>query len=101
MKRKKCELIAASEYDHIPAVAYDNDGHKYHKDHRGHYLKLSRKTCYMCNKPSLFVGIFTYRRHKRVERFCSEHAQEFTNGPLPPIPEKEKIESKPRKPIII
>jgi hypothetical protein len=102
MKRRRCELILpASEYDGMPLVADENDGHKYHKGEKGRYLKLSRKTCNMCNKPSLFVGIFTYRRHKRVERFCREHAQQFTNGPLPPIPEKEKIESKPRKPIII
>lgn len=97
MKKRKCELIAASEYDHIPAVDHDNDGHKYHKDHRGHYMKLSRKTCNMCNKPSMFVGIFHYKKHNRVERFCRDHAQQFATGE-PKLPEPE---IKVQKPVII
>jgi hypothetical protein len=62
MKRRRCELILpASEYDGMPLVADENDGHKYHKGEKGRYLKLSRKTCNMCASPVLFVGIFKYK----------------------------------------
>ena len=32
-----------------------------------------------------YVIIFEYKKHQRVERFCTEHAAEF--GTLPPIPD--------------
>jgi hypothetical protein len=77
---RRCELILpASEYDGMPLVADENDGHKYHKGEKGRYLKLSRKTSNMCASPALFVGIFKYKRHNRVERFCKDHAQQFTD----------------------
>jgi hypothetical protein len=100
MKRRRCELIAVTEYDHMPPVAFENDGHKYHKNDKGRYLKASRKTCNMCAKTAVYVGIFKYPRHNRVERFCKEHAQEFAIAELPVIPEPG-IESKARKPIKI
>lgn len=99
MKRRRCELILpASEYDGMPLVADENDGHKYHKGEKGRYLKLSRKTCNMCASPALFVGIFKCKRHNRVERFCKDHAKQFTDGELPFVPE---IAFKPQKSVII
>ena len=101
MNHRKCEIIPVSVYDGTPLSAYENDGHKYHKGAKGHYLKITRKTCCMCHSTALYVGIFRYPRHNRVERFCKEHAAQFTNAKdkeLPPIPE---IQFKGEKSIII
>jgi len=87
MKRRKCELMSFTEYDHMPPIAFENDGHKYHKSDKGRYLKATRKTCNLYCSPALFVGIFTCKKHRRVERFCREHAQEFAIAELPEIPE--------------
>jgi hypothetical protein len=98
-KRPKCELIPVHEYDGIPPIAYEDKIHRYVKGPKGHYTKLTRKTCSECGSGVLYVGIFTYRKHKRVERFCVQHAKHFANNKeLPAIPE---IESKPRESIII
>jgi hypothetical protein len=43
---------------------------------------------------ALFVGIFKYRKHIRVERFCKEHAAVASYGELPSpiIPEIKSID---------
>jgi hypothetical protein len=85
MKRRKCQIIPVNEYDGMPPVAYEDNSHKYFQGQKGHYLKVTRKTCSEYAKTAIFVGIFKYRRHQRVERFCKEHAATF--GPLFIIPE--------------
>jgi hypothetical protein len=94
MKRRRCELILpASEYDGIPPTAFEDGNHKYVKGAKKHYLKLTKKTCSLCGSTATFVGIFKYRRHKRVERFCNEHAATFARVPIPQINEQlEKID---------
>jgi hypothetical protein len=91
MNRRKCEIIAVTEYEHLPPVAFENDGHKYHKSDKGRYLKATRKTCNMCASPAVYVAIFKYPRHNRVERFCKEHAAQFTNAKELPLLQKSLL----------
>jgi hypothetical protein len=99
MKRRKCEIIPVSQYDGGLAILFEDNTHKYHKGAKGHYLKITRKTCSICASTAVYVAIFKYPRHNRVERFCKEHAAQFTNAKeLPPIPE---VTCKLREAIII
>ena len=98
MKRRKCQIIPVSVYDGGPAILFEDNTHKYHKGAKGHYLKITRKTCSECASTAVYVGIFRYKTHNRVERFCRVHAAAVSKGPLPIIPE---IETKPRKSVII
>lgn len=98
MKRRKCELIPVSVYEDTPPVEFEDNVHKYFEGPKGRYRKANRRTCSLCAKTALYVAIFKYPRHQRVERFCREHAAATCFGELPPVPE---IESKPRKSLII
>ena len=107
MTRRKCEIIPVSVYDDMKKILVEdnnninNNAHKYHKGEKGHYLKIIRKTCSLCASPAVYVGIFRYPRHTRVERFCKEHAAQFTNAKeLPPIRDLE-ITRKTTKSVII
>ena len=93
MKRRKCELIPVSEYDGTPPIAFEDNTHKYFKGNKGYYVKAVRKTCSQCAKTALFVGIFKYKKHIRVERF-KEHASQF--GTLPDIPDQQEEQALPK-----
>jgi len=54
---------------------------------KGHYLRLTKKTCNICGGSVAFVGI-SHSNYARLERFCKEHAR--THGPI--IPVKLKVE---------
>jgi hypothetical protein len=86
-RRAKCELIPVSEYEDTPPVAFEDNTHKYFKGHKGHFIKANRKTCSECAKTAMFIGIFRYKKHNRVERFCKDHAQQLAGGELPVMPE--------------
>jgi hypothetical protein len=94
-KRPKCELIPVLEYDGKPqrVVFEENSTHTYYesKHNKEHYLRASRKTCSECAKTALYVGIFKYKKHIRVERFCRDHAAAVASfGELPqPHPQPE------------
>jgi ribosomal protein S27AE len=83
MKRRKCELIPVSEYEATPPIAYIDNSHKYFKGPKGHFIKVTRKTCSECASTALFVGIFRYKKHNRVQRFCSKCATRYGELPSP------------------
>jgi hypothetical protein len=102
MKRRKCncELIPVSVYEGTPPVEFEDNTHKYFKSTRGkaYYRKVNRKTCNICSKTAEYLTMFKYARHNRVERFCRDHAQQFSDGELPNAAE---IEIKAQKSLII
>lgn len=98
--KRKCEIIPVSVYEDTPPVEFEDNVHKYFKSKRGkgYYRKVNRKTCNICSKTAEYVCIFIYPRHNRVERFCRDHAQQFSTEKLPNI---EEIQFKTQKSLII
>jgi hypothetical protein len=82
--KTKCQIIPVNEYDHKPIV-FEDDNNSYTIGRTGHLTRLRRKTCSLCASSTSYVVISEYPKHKRVERFCREHASKF--GELPPTPD--------------
>ena len=85
---KRCQIIPIEVYDGIPRIVAEDDKHRYILNDSGHITKLRRKNCFSCLEPARFVIIFSYAKHTRVERCCSQHASNY--GELPDIPQQQK-----------
>ncbi len=84
MKPKcKCpiKIIPVNEYDRTPLVVHEDDKWRYTIGPTGHLTRLRKKSCCICGENMSYVVIFEYAKHRRVERFCRQHASEF--GELP------------------
>ncbi|TLX88002.1 MAG: hypothetical protein E6K97_07780 [Thaumarchaeota archaeon] len=86
-KFKACQIIPVNVYDGTPPVVFEDDKWRYILRNTGHLLRLRRKTCSICPVSMSYVVIFEYSHHRRVERFCAHHAEQF--GALPEIPQTE------------
>lgn len=86
--KAKCKIIPIEEFDGIPRIVAEDDKHRYFINVRGHITKLRRKNCFSCSEPARFVIIFTYAKHRRVERFCRNHASNY--GELPDIQQQQQ-----------
>ncbi len=75
-------LIPVDEYERPPTV-FEDENHRYVAGAKGHYLRLTKKTCNICGGSVAFVGISRGNCYTTLERFCKEHAK--THGPITPL----------------
>jgi hypothetical protein len=87
IRRPKIDIIPIEIYDGITKVVAEDDKHRYVLTDKGHIIKLRRKNCVLCPNSASFIIIFGYAKHRRVERFCPDHASNY--GELPDIPLQE------------
>ncbi|HTH21789.1 MAG TPA: hypothetical protein VL854_06195 [Nitrososphaeraceae archaeon] len=88
---KRCQIIPANVYDNLPPVVYEDDKWRYIVSNSGHFTRIRRKICFSCSQSAVYVIIFNYKKHNRVERCCVRHAQGFANASNQELPELPKI----------
>ncbi len=83
--KTKCQIIPASVFDNLPPVVHEDEKWRYTIGPTGHFTRLRKKTCSICPVSMSYVVIFEYAKHRRVERFCRQHASEFGELPEPEV----------------